>query len=309
MSVLCYACIDAKSNGGERDMFYNEEISKRLSKINLDFKYGEWKFKTYWCRVVMNERAPFNTRMHSHSFFELHLCLQGESNILSDGKECVLKAGNYLIFDRSQKHKVLSRSLDFEEFVWGVDVLNEAEGEWLDRFSAALQEGATYVCDEVILNLLSLIFSDVAMRQECFSETVKIKLYLLFFELLRQISAPKTPQKTISVQTEKDPRMKMIESYINDNILQGVTVGDVSREFSICEKQLSRICLKNCKMPIGKYIVGKKMDKAKELLEETDWSLSEISEALGYSDAYTFGKAFKRQEGMSPIKFRKSIQI
>ena len=51
------------------------------------------------------------------------------------------------------------------------------------------------------------------------------------------------------------------------------------------------------------------MEKAKQLLEETEESLEKISELLGYSDAYAFGKAFKRYEGLSPIKFRNSIKM
>ena len=55
--------------------------------------------------------------------------------------------------------------------------------------------------------------------------------------------------------------------------------------------------------------IKKPLNKAKEILAETNVSLAEISETLGYSDAYAFGKAFKNCEGMSPIKFRNSIRM
>ncbi len=44
---------------------------------------------------------------------------------------------------------------------------------------------------------------------------------------------------------------------------------------------------------------------AREALELTDKSVSEISEDLGYAEISAFNRAFKREEGISPLKFRK----
>ena len=47
---------------------------------------------------------------------------------------------------------------------------------------------------------------------------------------------------------------------------------------------------------------------AKKLLEETDLSATEIGEMCGYDDHVLFFKAFKKQEGVTPITFRKQTQ-
>ena len=56
---------------------------------------------------------------------------------------------------------------------------------------------------------------------------------------------------------------------------------------------------------VAKYISKK---DAKKLLQETDLTASAIGEACGYKDHVLFFKSFKKQEGITPIAFRKKTQ-
>ena len=268
----------------------------------LDFAVNGYKFKNYWCRVVIDESRNFNDKEHSHSFFELHLCFKGESVFIIDGQRYTLCEGKYILLPRRKKHTVISMTEDFEKFVWGFDIKAETKEDI--KFNSAIKN-YYFGYDESVSELLSLIFSDVKNRSYMYSETVKCKLFLLYTELFRQVT--KMTDRVVDT-AEKNRWEKRINAYIDDNLIHGVTIDDVCKEFAICERQLYRISLDSFGVSIGKYIAIKKSEKAKTILAETDSSLSEIASVLGYSDAYTFGKAFKRLEGMSPGEFRKSIK-
>jgi AraC-like DNA-binding protein len=45
--------------------------------------------------------------------------------------------------------------------------------------------------------------------------------------------------------------------------------------------------------------------EGKRLLAETDLSLSQIANILGFSSASYFSQSFRKSEGISPIEFRK----
>ena len=102
--------------------------------------------------------------------------------------------------------------------------------------------------------------------------------------------------------------MESIRLYILDNLQNGVTVQDVARQMAISERQLSRICYHEFGISVGEYIRQLKMEQAKRLLEETDLTIEEIAERLGYSDRFVFSKAFSGYEGMSPAQFRTSLK-
>ena len=56
---------------------------------------------------------------------------------------------------------------------------------------------------------------------------------------------------------------------------------------------------------IATYIKTKRLTKAKELLQSTDMSVSEISQKVGFSDYNYFLKSFKKHYGVSTKIMRK----
>ena len=53
------------------------------------------------------------------------------------------------------------------------------------------------------------------------------------------------------------------------------------------------------------YINRLRINQAKELLSNTDMSVCEIAEAVGFADQNYFGRVFKKQTGTSPKKYIK----
>ncbi len=52
----------------------------------------------------------------------------------------------------------------------------------------------------------------------------------------------------------------------------------------------------------------KRMEKAKELLSETNYTLQTIGELIGYSEGNNFQVAFKAVVGRTPGEFRRSLE-
>ena len=52
-----------------------------------------------------------------------------------------------------------------------------------------------------------------------------------------------------------------------------------------------------------------RISHCKELLDTTDYTLSEISYMCGYADLPSMSKAFKRRYGMSPSRYKKHLEM
>ena len=59
------------------------------------------------------------------------------------------------------------------------------------------------------------------------------------------------------------------------------------------------------RMVFGDYVTKIRMDKAKELLKNTDMMVYSISLEVGYESQYHFSRKFKSLYGVSPIEYRK----
>jgi AraC-like DNA-binding protein len=53
------------------------------------------------------------------------------------------------------------------------------------------------------------------------------------------------------------------------------------------------------------YVLGKKLELAKKLLDNTNLTVKQISEKLCFSDEYYFSSLFKNKIGVSPSVYRK----
>lgn len=51
------------------------------------------------------------------------------------------------------------------------------------------------------------------------------------------------------------------------------------------------------------------MEKIRALLSETDMSLAAIAAEVGFADAFSLGRFFKRHEGLPPAAYRRALNV
>ena len=60
---------------------------------------------------------------------------------------------------------------------------------------------------------------------------------------------------------------------------------------------------------LNQYITGFRMEKAKELLSDPKYRISDVSVRVGYPDGNYFGKSFKKAVGMTPSEYRDRVML
>lgn len=107
---------------------------------------------------------------------------------------------------------------------------------------------------------------------------------------------------------EDDYRFTMIEKFIKDNITTNITTRSLENYMHLSAKQINRIVRKKTGKSTKEFINFLKLEKAKEMLKNTNLTVKEISEALGFSSEYYFNQFFKREEGFPPGLYRSNIR-
>ncbi|MEM9790135.1 MAG: AraC family transcriptional regulator [Planctomycetota bacterium] len=83
----------------------------------------------------------------------------------------------------------------------------------------------------------------------------------------------------------------------------------LARDHRMSESTLRAGCRRRTGLPPGRYLARLRCDRAAALLTETGLSVAEIADRVGYVDAPTFSKAFKRTVGLSPDHYRTRAQL
>lgn len=100
---------------------------------------------------------------------------------------------------------------------------------------------------------------------------------------------------------------ELINDYMQYNIYAQLTLQDLCKHFMIGKTQLSALFKQTTGISPMKYYTRLKINEAKRLLRETDYSISKISDMLGYTSIHNFSRAFKNETNFSPSAYQDSI--
>ncbi|MDD6484196.1 MAG: AraC family transcriptional regulator [Clostridiales bacterium] len=92
--------------------------------------------------------------------------------------------------------------------------------------------------------------------------------------------------------------------FINENFCKDIVLEDIAEKFDTSTKYLSKRIKQYLGVPYKEYITRLRMDKSKELLQNTDITINELYLEVGFANRTAFTRAFKLSTGLSPSEYR-----
>lgn len=210
------------------------------------------------------------------------------------------------IEELSRKASRACTVLEVEEFDRCVDELfnlpNSALGNsrirnWVDWFINIF-----FATNEKLLEEIDneLAFKSMIMEQLAYTKNLgefkkRFQGYFdnLFYELM-----------LISERRSVKP-IRVAMQYVQENYAKQIRVEDIARKVNMSASYFSTMFKKQTGTNFTNYVTEYRMQVAKKMLQETDMTICEVSDALGFSDQRYFSKTFKKSVGQSPGDFRK----
>ena len=113
-------------------------------------------------------------------------------------------------------------------------------------------------------------------------------------------------QRDSSTSSRNDQIIETALSYIDSNFTDGSMSLQTTAAFAgLSPNRFSTLFSHEMGMTFIEYLIGKRMERACELLMTTDMKGFEIAYASGYNDPHYFSSTFKKLKGMSPMEYRK----
>lgn len=119
---------------------------------------------------------------------------------------------------------------------------------------------------------------------------------------LREFFPARTHPRTES--TEVHP-IRRIKEYIKRHIAEEITLESLAEVVHLHPQYVSRLFKQKAGMTVTDYIIQVRLEKARQLLSETDLSMAQIGERCGLLDPNYFSRLFRKYEGMTPTQYRK----
>lgn len=112
--------------------------------------------------------------------------------------------------------------------------------------------------------------------------------------------------RTHSTQ-QYSPNMRKIIHFISLNLSEDITLNSIAEAVNFSPSYISRKFKEEVGLTLPKYVSDQRIKVAKNLLETTSMSVREISLYIGIPDWNYFTKLFKKNIGVTPSEYKKSI--
>lgn len=115
-------------------------------------------------------------------------------------------------------------------------------------------------------------------------------------------------KEQVGAAGDEDYTVQKVKYYIEKNYHTDISLGEISNNLGLHPNYLSTLFRKKKGITYSQYLRKVRIDKAKELLEDTNLKLYDIAARVGYKDNAHFYRAFKEETGVSPAHYKKNIQ-
>lgn len=97
-------------------------------------------------------------------------------------------------------------------------------------------------------------------------------------------------------------------TYIKHNFTTNMTLQEIADKFFLNPSYLSNLFKKELGLNYSTYLATIRIDYACELLMNTQLSINQIADQIGFKNYFYFARVFKKYKNMTPSQYRDSMQ-
>lgn len=264
----------------------------KLEKMNIQLLYiTQAKYDVDWHSIK-----------HTHHFTELFYVMRGEGSFLVEDEKFAVKEDDLIVVNPNVAHTEISvPDTPLEYIVLGISGLQFLSEEKDEVYDYSTHNYYDYK-HEILFYLRTLV-EEVKNEDENYEAITQNLLEILILNILRRT------KKKIQIKATKKvtKECRFIEQYINEHYAEDITLQKLSDLTYLNKYYIVHVFKKYKGLSPINYLIERRIEEAKNLLETTNYSVSKISDIIGFSSQSYFSQTFKKEMDMTPNQYRKRI--
>lgn len=265
----------------------------RLEKMNVQLLYiTQAKYDTDWHSIK-----------HTHHFTELFYVMRGAGSFLVEDEKFDVKGDDLIVVNPNVAHTEISNpDTPLEYIVLGISGLQFLSEENNEIYDYSVHNYYNYK-HEILFYLRTLV-EEIKEEDVNFEAITQNLLEILILNILRRT------KKKIQIKATKKvtKECRFIEQYINEHYAENITLQTLSDLTYLSKYYIVHVFKKYKGLSPINYLIERRIMEAKNLLETTNYSVSKISDIIGFSSQSYFSQIFKKEMDMTPNQYRKRME-
>lgn len=249
--------------------------------------------------------------LHSHPFSELFYVVNGNGSFIAEGSEFPVSRNDMVIINPHVQHTEKSlHTTPLEYIVLGIDGLSFSStsiSSVQDGISMQTASGTVYKYNMTNSNVyayLNIMLEEISYKEDNYESVCQNLLEVLLICMLRNNHLSIVQSSNTILNRE----CTQIKNYLDANYSENITLDTLASITHMNKYYMAHAFTKYIGVSPINYLLQKRIQEGKSLLESTSYSIAQISTTLGFSSQSYFSQAFKKATGKTPIQHRNEFR-
>ena len=239
---------------------------------------------------------------HTHNHVELFYIVGGNGQFLIEDQLYPVNANHLVIINPNVTHTEVSLNAQpLEYIVLGIEGIELATGKNSNGQFCILDHFESLEISGCLRNILR----EMELKSTGYEDVCQAFMEILIIRLMRntELSVPEVPPVIAG-----NRQCAAVRRYIDLHFKEALTLDQLAEEAHMNKYYLSHTFTREYGISPINYMLSRRLEESKYLLAETDLSMSQISQLLGFSSLSYFSQVFRRTQSVTPMEYRQSTK-
>ncbi len=251
-----------------------------------------------------------NPNRHDH--YEMVYVKKGNATFMVDGIDVNMVPNSVIIIKPQKPHKFIVNSESCELIVLDFQLKSGK-----DSSHDSLTDFVGYIEDESsgshiylklnkkndIIYVMNRILRE-RMKFQVWGDFLSCLLIMELFVLLSRTLKQEWEQSAKNRNLKLHELLNIAKEYIDNNYAKDLTLSQIAKYIYLSDSYFAHSFKDKFGISPKSYILKIRIEAAEELLENTDFKISDVALSVGFSSQQRFNDIFRKHTDMTPLKFR-----
>lgn len=252
---------------------------------------------------ILSQQKGWKDNTHVHNFAEILFVMKGKGQIFYKDETREITRGDIVIYNAGLPHREQSSDSDPLELLFiGLDKVEITDLPYNhlipSNYSIIYPTGDM---EDTFRTYFTIIIDEMAGKDKFYIEIAQnaaITLVMYLYRLINKFD-------DVSNMFEYDSVIDDVLDYIDSHYLEPISLDDIAVACHISKSYLSHMFSDIKKQTVIQYILNKRLENSRKLLEKTELTVEEIALSSGFNNTSYFSRVFKECYNITPLSYRK----
>ena len=256
------------------------------------------------------QEIAFNS--HWHEQIELLYFTEGEAIVECNSIPFNVKAGDLVVINSNEIHSAqnISDSLTYYCIIIDASLFQSGFVDTCElKYVTPIKQNLILFCNKIrgdfnINECINKLINEFVIKDLGYELAIKSHIFWLLAILFRNHKEDILTQKKYEIRSKNLERFNKILIYIEDNYSEKFAVENLARNANMSTSNFCHLFKRMTGKTLIEYVNNLRINKAENLLRNTDMNISEVAMAVGFNDINYFSRSFKKYKKIAPTTIK-----